>query len=90
MSKTSPGRALAIFTVGFLLLDAALLIWSGLDLSRGRLVGGGIACLVAAGVIVLVWRRYRATLDDISVRRREMQAEAEAIRDLLRERNRQN
>jgi len=90
MSSSSPGRALAIFTVGFLLLDAALLIWAGLELSRGNLVGGGIACLVAAGVIVLVWRRYRATLDDIGVQRREMKAEVEAIRDLLRERNQQN
>ena len=90
MSKSAPGRSLAIFAVGFLLLDAVLLIWSGLALSRGRLVAGGIACIVAAGAVVLVYRRYRHTLDDISVQRREMKAEVEAIRDLLRDRNRQN
>lgn len=87
MSKPAPGRFLAIFTVGFLLLDALLLIWSGIDLSRGRLVVGGIACLLAAGVVILVWRRYRTTLEDISVQRREMKVEAESIRDLLRQRN---
>jgi uncharacterized membrane protein YccC len=90
MKRPPAGRFLAIFTVGFLLLDAMLLLWLGIELSRGRLVAGGIACLVAAGVIVLVWRRYRRTLDDISVQRREMKAEVEAIRDLLREQNHQN
>jgi len=90
MKQPPPGRFLAIFTVGFLLLDALLLIWSGIDLSRGRLVAGGVACVVAAGVVILVWRRYRHLLEDISVQRREMKAEVEAIRDLLREKNHQN
>ena len=90
MKQPPPGRSLAIFTVGFLLLDALLLIWLGVDLSRGRLVAGGVACVVAAGVVILVWRRYRHVLDDISVQRREMQAEVDAIRHLLREKNHQN
>ncbi len=90
MKQPPPGRYLAIFTVGFLLLDALLLIWSGVDLSRGRLVAGRVACVVAAGVVILVWRRYRHVLDDISTQRREMKAEVEAMRDLLRERNPQS
>lgn len=90
MKPPPPGRFLAIFTVGFLLLDAVLLIWLGVELPRGRLVASGVACLVAAGVVILVWRRYRHALDDISVQRREMKAEVEAIRDLLREKNHQN
>jgi uncharacterized membrane protein YccC len=90
MKQPPPGRSLAIFTVGFLLLDALLLVWLGVDLSRVRLVAGGVACVVAAGVVILVWRRYRHVLDDISVQRREMKAEVEAIRHLLREKNHQN
>jgi uncharacterized membrane protein YccC len=90
MKQPPPGRFLAIFTVGFLLLDALLLIWLGVELSRGSLVAGGIACAVAAGVVILVWRRYRHVLDDISVQRREMKAEVEAIRHLLREKHHQN
>jgi uncharacterized membrane protein YccC len=90
MKQAPPGRFLAIFTVGFLLLDALLLIWLGVELSRGPLIAGGIACAVAAGVVILVWRRYRHVLDDISLQRREMKAEVEAIRHLLREKNHQN
>jgi hypothetical protein len=37
-----------------------------------------------------VWRRYRHVLDDISVQRREMKAEVEEIRNLLREKHHQN
>jgi uncharacterized membrane protein YccC len=90
MKRPPPGRFLAIFTVGFLLVDALLLIWLGVDLSRGRLVAGGIACVVAAGIVILVWRRYRHVLDDISVQRRQMKADVESIRDLLREKHHQN
>ncbi len=90
MTRPPPGRFLAVFAVGFLLLDAMLLIWLGVELSRGRLVVGGISCLLAAGVVVLVWRRYRRMLTDLSVQRGEMKAEVEAIRDLLRERHIQN
>ena len=90
MTRPPPGRFLAFFAVGFLLLDALLLIWLGVDLHRGRLIAGGVVCLAAAVVMVVVWRRYRRTLADLSAQRREMKAEVEAIRDMLRERHLQN
>lgn len=90
MTRPPPGRFLAIFAVGFLLLDALLLIWLGVDLHRGRFIAGGVVCTVAALVMVLVWRRYRRTLADLGAQRREMKAEVEAIRDMLRERHLQN
>ncbi|MGH7538176.1 MAG: hypothetical protein ACREMF_06055 [Gemmatimonadales bacterium] len=87
---TPPGRPVATFAVGFLLLDAVLLVWFGLELGRGGLVGGGIACALAAAAVVLAWRRYRRTLADVDAGRREMKAAAESIRQLLKERHLQN
>ena len=87
---SAPGRPLAIFTVGFLLLDAVLLVWLGLDLGRRGLVAGGIACAAAAVAVVAIWRRYRRALAEVEAGRREMKAEAEALRALLRERHLQS
>lgn len=86
----TPGRPLATFAVGFLLLDAVLLVWGGLELKRPGLLWGGIVCAGAAGAVVVVWRRYRQTLQDVDQGRREMKAEAEALRQLLKERHLSN
>ena len=87
---STPGRPLATFAVGFLLLDAMLLVWGGLELKRPGLLWGGIVCAAAAAAVVVVWRRYRQTLQDLSERRREMKADAESIRQLLKQRNLHN
>lgn len=87
---SASGRPLATFAVGFLLLDAVLLVWLGLELGRGRLVAGGIVCALGAAAVVVLWRRYRRTLADLDASRREMKAEAEEIRRLLRERHLHN
>jgi len=82
----TPGRPLATFAVGFLLLDATLLVWVGLELKRPGLLWGGIVCAGAAAAVVIVWRRYRQTLQDLDQRRRAMKVEAESLRQLLKER----
>lgn len=87
---TTPGRPLATFAVGFLLLDAVLLAWAGLELRRPGLVAGAIACALAAAAVVVLWRRYRRTLVDLDAGRAEMKTEAEEIRRLLREKHLQN
>jgi uncharacterized membrane protein YccC len=87
---TAPGRALATFAVGFLLLDAVLLAWAGLELRRPGLVAGAIACALAAAAVVVLWRRYRRTLADLAAGRAEMKAEAEEIRRLLQEKHLHN
>ncbi len=87
---SAPGRPLATFAVGFLLLDAVLLVWLGLELERRGLVAGGVGCALAAALVVVLWRRYRRTLADLDAGRREMKAEAEAIRALLREQHLQS
>lgn len=87
---TSPGRPLATFAVGFLLLDAVLLVWLGLELQRPGLTLGGIVCAIGAAAVVVIWRHFRRTLADLDAGRREMKAEAEEIRRLLREQRSQN
>jgi uncharacterized membrane protein YccC len=87
---SSSGRPLATFAVGFLLLDAVLLVWLGLELKRPALAMGGIGCALGAAAVVVVWRHFRRTLADLDAGRREMKAEAEEIRRLLREQRSQN
>ncbi len=87
---SSSGRPLATFAVGFLLLDALLLVWLGLELKRQGLVVGGFVCALGAAAVVGIWRRFRRTLADLDAGRREMKAEADEIRRLLREQRSQN
>ena len=76
-------RTLTTFTVGFLLLDALLLGYSGFALGRRWLVFWGAVCLVAAVLVVVGWRRYRRVMSDLEHAQREMRAEVESIRQLL-------
>ena len=78
-----PSRAPTTLAVGFLFLDAVLLIYGGLSWRRPLLTGSGVACAIAAVVIMAVWRRYRRALAEVESARREMQREVEFIRELL-------
>lgn len=82
---TAFGRGIATFAAGFLLLDAVLLVWAGLELDRPGLVIGGVACGAAAVAVGLLWRRYRRALRELEAGRREMRAQAESLRQLLKE-----
>lgn len=82
---TLPGRAIAVFAAGFLLLDAVLLIWAGLEQRRTGLVVGGAACAALAVAVVAMWRRYRRAMREVEAGRREMRHQAESLRQLLKE-----
>lgn len=79
-----PSRALTTFAVGFLVLDGLLLAYSGFSLDRPLLIMWGGACFVGAVLVVLGWRRYRRAMTEIERARKEMRADVESIRDLLR------
>lgn len=85
-----PSRALTTFTVGFLVLDALLLGYSGLALGRARLVVWGVVCLVGAALVIFGWRRYRRAMAELERARKEMRAEVESIRALLHSRHLHN
>ncbi len=79
----TPSRALNTFTIGFLLLDALLFVYSGFALHRTMNVVWGAVCVLVAAVVLVLWRRYRRAMLDLERDRRELRAEAESIRDLL-------
>jgi hypothetical protein len=93
-ASRTPSRTLTTFTVGFLLLDALLLGYSGLALHRVMLVVWSGVCFLLAVLVVLGWRRYRrryrSLMAELEQARRDMQAEAESIRQLLPGKHLQN
>jgi hypothetical protein len=81
---TGPGRIATVAAVGFLLCDAALLLYGAFVFHRVWLGVGGGLCLLLAAVVLLAWRRYRRTLEELTRARREMRAEVEGLRELIR------
>ncbi|GBD31270.1 MAG: hypothetical protein KatS3mg081_0972 [Gemmatimonadales bacterium] len=78
-------RAGLVAAVGFLLLDAVLLVlagwWSG---RAGLVVWGAVFFLGAVGVVV-VWRRYLAHLGELEAARRAARKEVDRMRIALKE-----
>jgi len=69
-------RGVTIFAVGFLLLNAALL------LLVERYVWGTVFA-VGAVLVVLGWFWYRRAMRDLAAARKEMKREVESLRALL-------
>ncbi len=84
MAGAIRGRALTLLAVGCLALDGLLLLLAGLWTDRAGLLAAGAGLLAAGGVVVLLWRRYLKAVTDVDRARLELQAAAEALRDLLR------
>jgi hypothetical protein len=78
-----PSRAPTTLAVGFLSLDALLLVYAGLAWGRPFLLVAGGACIVGVGLVVAGWRRYRRTLTELDAARRDMTQEVASLRDLL-------
>lgn len=78
-----PSRALTTVAVGFLLLDAVLFALAAAAAGRPLLFIPAGICAAAAGLVIVAWRRYRRALAELAEARRDMQREAESLRDLL-------
>lgn len=76
MTSASFTRAVTVFAVGFLALDAALFALVS------RFLWAGV-CAAAALLVVLGWRRYRRAMAELEDARKEMKREVESIRALL-------
>lgn len=75
-------RAVTIFAVGFLLLDAVLL-------ALANYFAWAAACAVLAVLVVAIWFRYRRTLRELIDEGKEIKREVESIRQLLNSHRRQ-
>ena len=78
------GRTITLFAVEFLTLDGVLLLLAGVWGQATTPALGGALCLGAAGLVWLFWRRHQRALADLAEARQALQAEARALRDLLR------
>jgi len=76
MSTYAFTRAVTIFAVGFLLLNAVLLVM--IDQIVWAVVFAGIALLAVAG-----WFWFRRAMAELVDARKEMKREIESLRDLL-------
>ena len=76
MSTYAFTRGVTIFAVGFLLLNAALL------LMVNRYIWAAVFT-VAAVLVVIGWFWYRRAMADLVDARKEMKREVESLRDLL-------
>ena len=76
MTTANFTRAVTVFAIGFLALDAVLFALASRFLWAA-------ACTIAAVLVVLGWRRYRRAMAELVDARKEMKREAESIRDLL-------
>lgn len=75
LRRDPPGRILPTLAIGFLLLDAALLILAGVSTDRMALSVWGALCVVGAGGVVLLWRRYLRRLAELDRARSSLRDE---------------
>ncbi len=83
-----PVRAGVVAAVGFLALDAVLLVLAGWWMDRPGLLLWGALFAALATVPVLLWRRYLRHMDDVQAARRAMAQEVRHFRTTLREQRR--
>ena len=85
ISSRGPVRAGVVAAVGFLALDAVLLVLAGAWMERPSLVIWGAVFGLLAAVPVMLWRRYLKDLDDVHAARRAMAEEVRHLQQVLRD-----
>ena len=78
------GDVATVAAVGFLLLDAYLLLYGAITFHRVWLGVGGALCFVLAVLVFFAWLRYRRILAELTAARRDMRHEVEELRELIR------
>ncbi len=78
------GDVATVAAVGFLLLDAYLLLYGAITFHRIWLGVGGALCFFLAVLVFVAWLRYRRILAELTDARRDMRHEVEELRELIR------
>ncbi len=78
------GDVATVAAVGFLLLDAYLLLYGAITFHRVSLGVGGALCFLLAVLVFVAWLRYRRILAELTDARRDMRHEVEELRELIR------
>jgi len=81
---SAAGRVATVAAVGFLLCDAILLVYGAVEFHRTSLAVAGGACALLALLVLAGWRRQRRLLTELTAARREMRAQVEELRELIR------
>ncbi|MBI2401195.1 MAG: hypothetical protein HYV20_00330 [Gemmatimonadetes bacterium] len=84
-SNPAPVRAGVVAAVGFLALDAVLLVLAGAWMDRPALVVWGVVFAALAVVPVILWRRYLRHMDDVRTARHDMAEEIRHWQTTLRD-----
>jgi len=78
-SARPPLRRMTVVAVVVLVTDAVFLGVMGVVAHRPLLVAGGALSLVFAGVMVMLYRRHRENVDELSAARQDLKEEVRAI-----------
>ena len=81
----SPRTSRVVAAAGFIVLlaDGTAAIWLGQVSGRTLLIVVGLALIAAAAALAIVYRRWRAALDDVAAAREALRAEIGALRGAL-------
>lgn len=79
MTRAPRTRVGLIVAVGVLLLDGILLITAGIWNDRTGLVVGGLASILVAAVLMVLWRGYLKRLGELDEARADMRREVEQL-----------
>lgn len=74
-----------MLAVAVLATDAVFLGVMGVLAHRPLLIAGGALSLLFAGVMVMLYRRHRHHLDEVSHARQDLKAEVRAIAESLKQ-----
>ena len=84
LQRSLASRTLTVLAAAFLAFDGAGLVVAGFWLSRPLLAIIGACLVVSSGFVFLYWRWHGRQLQEIAEARRDIVAEARALRDLAR------